>query len=142
MATFSPPIHERSTIELIGIKNSSVDYWQQDAIDQARAELFKRGVGREEEQKWLDEWAEEHKQAEIELQQQREKNAVESYTLTEMLLSFATAPFMIISRSNWGQSLWSLKSGNYKLKFKQRLILLITGTCFWILFFWLITKFY
>jgi hypothetical protein len=41
---FTPPIAERTTVDLIGIKNSSVDYWQQEAIDQVAAELAKRKI--------------------------------------------------------------------------------------------------
>ncbi len=44
---FNPPIKDRETEELIGIAHSNQDFWQQEAIDQAKIELEKRNISKE-----------------------------------------------------------------------------------------------
>jgi hypothetical protein len=44
---FNPPIRERENLELIAIAYSNTDYWQQEAIDQAKKELNNRGITEE-----------------------------------------------------------------------------------------------
>ena len=41
MPEYYPKISERQTDELIEIANSTNEFWQQDAIDQAKIELIK-----------------------------------------------------------------------------------------------------
>ena len=40
----NPPIRERENLELIAIAYSNTDYWQQEAIDQAKKELNSRSL--------------------------------------------------------------------------------------------------
>jgi len=139
MTTYSPPIESRPTDELIGIKNSSTDDWQQEAIDQAKAELEKRGVTYQDEQKYFQTQAVETKKAEAELQEQRERNAVESYTLPMMWYLFIFSPFVLFNK--WQYNGFSdLKAGNYQLKIRQRRKLLIGGVLAWVIISVLISK--
>ena len=63
---------------------------------------------------------------------QAERNKFEKYTLIEMIKVFLFVPYELSKRFNSGlKELWDY---NYKTKFRQRLILLISGTIFWILF--------
>lgn len=62
---------------------------------------------------------------------QSEKNALEEYTLLEKIKIFLFGPYELFKHFNSG--LTELKDYNYKLKLRQRLILLIAGTLFWIL---------
>ena len=63
---------------------------------------------------------------------QAERNEREKYTLFEMIKIFLFAPYCLFK--NFDSGLKELKDFNYKTKFRQRLILLILGTIFWILF--------
>jgi aspartokinase len=54
---FDPPIHTRTTNELIAIANYTED-WNEEAIEQAKAELVKRGITKEEQEKKVNEWNE------------------------------------------------------------------------------------
>ena len=133
MTVFSPPIEERSTGELIGIKNSSTDHWQQEAIDQAAAELAKRKITRAEEQHYLDEWQKELKAGEEERQRQLEKNVRVDYTLFEKVLIFVFAPIIVIYFVKNYLNFKKLRAENYQLKIKQRYRLLISGSVVWVI---------
>lgn len=133
MTTFRPPINSRSTEELIEIKHSSTDAWQQEAINQAKKELTTRGVPDEEEQAHLTKLRLQADRAEKAEQRRLKRNAVESYTKPEMLEIFLTAPFILTGNWRAGLSLWSLKEENFRIKFRQRLWLLIGGLIAWCL---------
>ena len=133
MTLFSPPMEERPTGELIGIKNSSTDHWQQEAIDQATTELAKRKVTRAEEQHYLDEWQKELKAAEEERQRLLEKNITVDYTLFEKVLIFVFAPIIIIYFVKNYLNFRELRKENYRLKIKQRYRLLIAGSAVWVI---------
>ena len=62
---------------------------------------------------------------------QNEKNELEKYTLIEKIKIFLFGPYELFKHFNSGLN--ELNDYNYKLKLRQRLILLITGTLFWIL---------
>jgi hypothetical protein len=62
---------------------------------------------------------------------QAERNELEKYTLIEIIKIFLFGPYELFKFFNSG--LIELKEFNYKTKFRQRLILLISGTIFWIL---------
>jgi hypothetical protein len=81
MIEFNPPIPTRETEELIEIAHSSIEIWQQTAIDQAKEELVNRGVSKEFIQSTLDNWREEARQEEIAYKRQLEENAIESYSV-------------------------------------------------------------
>ncbi len=63
---------------------------------------------------------------------QEERNEFEKYTTLEMIKIFLFGPYELFKFFDSGlKELWDF---NYKTKFRQRLILLILGTIFWILF--------
>ena len=64
---------------------------------------------------------------------QAERNEFEKYTLIEMIKIFLFGPYELFKFFNSG--LTELRDFNYKTKFRQRLILLISGTIFWVLLF-------
>jgi hypothetical protein len=61
---------------------------------------------------------------------QSERNELEKYTIVEMIKIFLFGPYELFKFFNSG--LTELRDFNYKTKFRQRLILLISGTIFWI----------
>ena len=65
-------------------------------------------------------------------EKQLERNQFEKYSPIEKLKIFLFGPYELFKYYNSG--LTDLKKENYKIKFRQRLILLISGTFFWILF--------
>ena len=67
------------------------------------------------------------------LDNQLKKNKDISYSKLRMLYIFAVAPFILVGKWRVGKDLFELKDENFQIKFKQRLILLITGTMFWTL---------
>jgi len=63
---------------------------------------------------------------------QAERNEVEKYSIIEMIKIFLLGPYDLFKFYRSGlKELWDY---NYKTKFRQRLILLFSGTIFWILF--------
>ncbi len=135
MKQYKPPISSRGTEELIAIANGTTEDWQQDAIDQAKDELRRRNITREQQMVVLDKWKEEDEKVALDYQKQLEQNESEGYNVFKMMYIFLVAPFIILGRWNVGPSLWELKRENYKRKFKQRLFLIICGTLFWIMYF-------
>jgi hypothetical protein len=64
---------------------------------------------------------------------QEERNEFEKYTTIEIIKIFLLGPYELFKFFDSGlKELWNF---NYITKFRQRLILLILGTIFWILFF-------
>ena len=51
--TYTPPISDRETEELILIANNTTNAWQEDAIRQAKEELKKRNISYDEQNKVL-----------------------------------------------------------------------------------------
>jgi len=64
---------------------------------------------------------------------QEERNENEKYTLFEKIKIFFFGPYKLLKHFDSG--LKELHDFNYKTKFRQRLVLLISGIMFWILFF-------
>lgn len=132
MAEFRPPIAERATEKLIQIVYEGIDHWQHEAIDQAKKELIKRNISQEEQNNVVEKW---ERELDEYLQEQAivfEQNEFESYTKLRMLYIFSVAPFILVGKWSVGKDLFELRNENFKLKFKQRLILLIFGTLCWI----------
>lgn len=129
---FNPPIETRKTEELIEIANSEPEFWQREAIDIARLELIKRGITREYQDKVLARWKLEIENFEKDYKEQLIRNEFEGYTNIEMLKVFIFAPFYLFGRWIADYTLFDLWRENYKKKFVQRIIILITGTLFWI----------
>jgi hypothetical protein len=136
---FSPPIKDRSDLELIAIAHSTPDFWQQDAIDQAKDELSKRGVSHDYQQTVLKEWEEAANLEEIKYKEQLRLNAFEKYKLSEMIKVFLLSPLILTGKiySDSMLTLTELHKENFRIIFKQRLILLITGFLTWIAIFYL-----
>ena len=132
MTEFTPPISERKTEELIEIVFSGKDHWDEEAISQSKLELEKRNISKKEQKKVIAKWEKETKEYFAELDNALEQNQFESYSKLRMLYIFAVAPFILVGRWTVGKDLIELRNENFKLKFKQRLILLLTGTLFWI----------
>jgi len=61
---------------------------------------------------------------------QEERNQFEKYTFIEKVKIFLFGPYKLFKFFDSG--LTELKESNYKIKFRQRLTLLISGTVFWI----------
>jgi len=64
---------------------------------------------------------------------QLERNKNEEYTVFEKFKIFFFGPYRLFK--NFDSGLTELHNFNYKVKFRQRLVLLISGVIFWILFF-------
>ncbi len=135
MTEFTPPISERKTEELIEIVYSGKDHWNEEAIRQSKLELEKRNVSKKEQEKVITKWEKETDEYFAELENTLEQNQFESYTKLRMLYIFVVAPFILVGKWTVGKDLVELRNENFKLKFKQRLVLLLTGTLFWIGFF-------
>lgn len=132
MTEFNPPISERKTEELIEIIYSGKGHWNEEAIRQSEQELTKRNISEKERDRVILKWKKEADDYFSELEKNLEQNQCESYSKLRMLYIFLVAPFIIVGNWKVGKGLIELQNENFKLKYKQRLILLITGTLFWI----------
>jgi len=63
---------------------------------------------------------------------QADRNKIESYNFYEKIKIFLFGPYELFK--SFSSGLTELRDFNYKVKLRQRLILLISGTIFWILF--------
>lgn len=70
---------------------------------------------------------------------QSDDNELESYTVLQMVNVFLFGPYNLFKFFDSG--LAELKGDNYKLKYRQRIFLLIGGTLFWIMVMLLIFKY-
>ena len=131
---FEPPLKEREDLELIAIAFSSTDYWQQEAIKQAKMELANRGISEEYQLSVVKRWEETEKREEFKYQGQLKRNATEKYDFAEMLYIILLSPLILTGRiySTSRLTLTELYKQNYIIKFKQRFILLILGIGLWI----------
>ena len=129
MSEYRPKISERLADELIEIANSSTEFWQQDAINQAKIELIKRNVTEKDQDDFFDQKAEEKEEYFKNEELKRQSNEIEKYNSFEMILILSIAPFIITDQ--W-RILRQLKQENYILKFKQRIILLTLGMMIWV----------
>ena len=106
------------------LKNESFDKLTEYGLDEKQIkERFERIKSEKDQLKVFEKvWK---KQAEI--------NESEKYTLIEKIRIFLFGPYELFKFINSGLS--ELRDFNYKLKFRQRIILLIVGTIFWIITF-------
>jgi len=137
MTDFIPPLKNRETDELIEIALLNCDSWQSEAVNQAKVELLKRGITEEQQKEIIIKWDSYKSKKEAEYKKQLEINATKSYSLWEMFGIFILAPLILVRKFDIsiGYSLSVLKEENYKIKYRQRLILLVSGILFWILLF-------
>ena len=131
MTQYSPPIKERETGELWLIASDDGTEWQLDAIDQATQELKKRGATNQEFIDNKTHNVEFRKRLDEFNKDEIEKRKIECYSKAEMLTIIIFSPFYIIKGSPTSKGLFQLKSEQYNLKFKQRLLSLIIGVVVW-----------
>ena len=93
----------------------------------------------EEKYKTLDSNGAQNKAFDKAWTKQAERNEFETYTTIEKIKIFFFGPYELFK--NFSSGLRELHTFNYKTKFRDRVILLIAGTIFWILFFILAFKF-
>jgi hypothetical protein len=98
MSEYRPKISERLTDELIEIANSSTEFWQQDAINQAKIELIKRNVTEKDQDDFFDQKAEEKEEYFKNEELKRQSNEIEKYKAFEMILILSIAPFILIDQ--------------------------------------------
>jgi len=131
MTEFFPPMSERETEELIEIAHSTEGEYQDEAVNQATAELSRRGVSKKQQQKVVNTWKEIDAKNQLEESERLQKNEHIGYSVLQMFFIFFSSP-MIVTRGIGDMSLSELKRENYKKRFRQRLFLLIMGVLFWI----------
>jgi hypothetical protein len=133
---FYPPLSERSDKELFDIISND-DKWQEEIQRLANDELKNRHYS-------LDKIIDEKKRRKKIIsnyvdreQMMRQRNAIESYTLKEMLFFILTFPFFLIVghlfHINPFQKFAELEKGNYKKKFRQRIMLIVLSISVWYL---------
>jgi hypothetical protein len=133
MTEFKPPISERETEELIEIANcDDENIWQREATLQAKKELQKRNISQEEQNEVIIRW---NKEAEMYFKkeaQRLENNKTESYKIWEMSILFLFGPALFIRPYLFNShTIFTLRSENYYLKFKQRIAIFILSFIAW-----------
>ncbi len=139
---YIPPFEERETEELIAIANCNTDDWQKDAILQAQAELKRRNISKEYQQEIIREWQDNYDEflrlREIEFQ----KNENEKYSISQCVIIFFLAPFILLGKIHFDLSVNDLKNQNYKVKARQRVTLLTTSAITFSLIIYLLSHGY
>jgi hypothetical protein len=140
MTEFYPPIESRNTDELIGIAHNLSNDYSTEAIEQAQKELVRRQIAVEKQHALIKKWETERrksmKKIDSQYAQQCLLNEAESYSVLRMTVIFFMSVFYVTGRFFGHDTLSYLRKNNYKRKFRQRLILLTSGTLFWIVFCW------
>ena len=133
---FYPPIHERSTEELLKMTSDGAS-WQPEARALARMELDKRGVPVEEVRVREQSFS----AASIAQEELRDRHAQEGYPLWKIIVIFLSAPLLVAGKILSGRpgsfikvklGLSELDRRNYKKKYRQRMGALIAGTLIWV----------
>ncbi len=91
--TYTPPISDRETEELILIANNTTNAWQEDAIRQAKEELKKRDISNDEQNKVL----QQSETYQKELEEDALNNTYISYSTGKMLLIFIGSPLLLLN---------------------------------------------
>lgn len=124
---FYPKISKRTTEELILIANSTTKQWQKEAIQQAIEELQKRNISEQEQDDFLSKKIQLIDKYYADLELKKSTNALEKYKFHEIVFIILLAPFLI---GRWSV-FYNLKSQNYLIKYKQRIILILIGMILW-----------
>jgi hypothetical protein len=140
ITNFFPPIEERETEELIGIAHSTTDYWQQEAIDQALAELEKRNISKEYQLELVAKWNESIKDFERQLEKQFKENESKKYSILQQIIIFLISPLILLGKVNYDMSMTDLKNEHFLEKVKQRRMALIAGALFYLSAFYFLLK--
>lgn len=133
MTQFTPPISERTTEELIEIANcNDENIWQLEATKQAQQELVKRNISQEEQNEVIEKW---NKELQVLLKKEKErleKNKTESYEIWEMIVLFLFGPLLFVRPYIFNShTIFTLRSENFFLKFKQRIIIFVLSFIAW-----------
>ena len=136
MTQFTPPISDRETEELIEIANcTDENIWQREATVQAKKELIKRNISQERQNEIIESWNIEAEKYLKEEANRLEKNKTESYTIWQMVQLFLFGPLVFMGKYTVEyHTIFSLRSENYFLKFKQRIIIFILSFIAWFFF--------
>lgn len=128
----SPNIHKDEIDWLISIHETSTD---EELINESLEKLLDYGLNKKQIKERFEKIQSEKGELEAfekAWKQQADRTEHEEYTLFEKIKIFLFGPYELFKYFNGGlRKLWDL---NYKTKLRQRLILLILGTIFWILF--------
>lgn len=141
-------IKEYPTDELLMISNNVTGEYSDKLVRQAKLELYNRGINdkaitdfmEEKEETFLKRLDAAAHAEEARIDKHNEKNRNISYQWWEMLIMFVFAPFYLLNRyylpSEFFSKLKQLKKEKYDLKFKQRIVCLLTGDITWFIY-WL-----
>ena len=122
---FNPPINTRSNEELVFIAHGTTNNWQQEAIDQAKAELIKRSISDEEQHQIVEKDAEENERL---WQEELDRRKTEDFGIIYKILIVILWPMYLLRD-------WHLKRDGYELQAKRRIQLLILGFIWTALYF-------
>lgn len=127
---------EHSEQALVDIIETGPGQYQQEYIDQAKAELRRRKLSEEETVRLINEYYSSSYIPQYRQEQQdkerRKSNRFVDYTLAEMALIVLAAPFILMGRYvRTKDSLPSLWEENFRRKFWQRMLCLILGVAVW-----------
>lgn len=120
--------------------HNSNDFWQQEAIDQAKIELEKRNISKEYQLEIVTKWNEEFNENKRQWEKQLQENELEMYSFSQQLIIFLISPLILLGKLNYDMSITDLKNQNFKEKVKQRRSALITGTIVYFLLFYMLFK--
>jgi hypothetical protein len=117
---FTPPINDRETDELIFIANDEEGNWHKEAINLAKAELFKRNISVEVQKEKIKYYTEKYNEY-LELERNRD------YSVTEkiMMVLFWYQYFL------WD---WGLRKNGYIVKANSRLKMIGLGILLYTVF--------
>jgi hypothetical protein len=121
---FIPPIASRDTVELIVMSTSTLKDYQQEAINQAIAELKKRNISQEEIESTSVQLKKEYEEY---LDQEKIKKATEDYNTVDKILIVLFWYKCILSD-------WSLKKEGYFIKAESRIKCILIGLALYSLF--------
>jgi len=132
MTEFSPPIFTRETEELIEIKYSPEGNWNAEAISQAKSELIKRKVSQKEQNEILNKWNEQFNEILKEEELRLKSNKTVGYKTYQIILLFLLGPFDFFNPyHSISMRVSELKRENFRLKTKQRLIIVGLSCFLW-----------
>ena len=141
------------TDELLLIANNVTGEYTDKQVQQAKLELYNRGVDdkiiadimEEKEEAFMRRLDAAARAEQARMDKRNERNRNISYKWREMLFMFMFAPFYLFKRhylpSDFFPKLKQLKAEKYDLKFRQRIISLLAGEMAWIFIYWVYYSF-
>lgn len=141
------------TDELLLIANNVTGEYTDKQVQQAKLELYNRGVDdkiiadimEEKEEAFMRRLDAAARAEQTRMDKRNERNRNISYKWWELLFMFMFAPFYLFKRhylpSDFFPKLKQLKAEKYDLKFRQRIISLLAGDMAWIFIYWVYYSF-